>query len=503
MTRSAATLGVIVLVGSALVVAPAGAQDAAEPPGFIPGEATAQATTVTVGLSPGGGKPIDVILGKSLARYQNRTSSAEGSALSLGLLEIFLGPASACEGREPVIPADQLPPKTTNDSRKNQPMATPVEVRSPGENGRDGLPGTPGGVLGSQIANANAAPQTSEAATTTTSQDFGVLALDGGATQVSTKLVGGVREAIAVTTGTRLRVFGDLIVINNPRWEAVARSGATETAEGRFTFSSASILGLDRPADSFPGEFNDFAGGVANLLGWLGVTVQYPRLITEAGRVTMTPLTLGLTNPPIGLDFIKPLLERLKPLKDENTANLIAEDCNNEAILQIVDLGLGILSGSGALTLGVGGVTAFTAATDFPEPPALELGALDVPALEVPAVTAPPVVFGTSLSPVGSSAGSGSGSTSFADATTMAPDTLPSTPDTVPPDTEPSGDADAGSSDEQTFALPDATLVSRRFEPGTKGGAAAAVGFAGLIVLLVLAAADRFVMKRTKREMAD
>ena len=371
MTRSAATLGVIVLVGSALVVAPAGAQDAAEPPGFIPGEATAQATTVTVGLSPGGGKPIDVILGKSLARYQNRTSSAEGSALSLGLLEIFLGPASACEGREPVIPADQLPPKTTNDSRKNQPMATPVEVRSPGENGRDGLPGTPGGVLGSQIANANAAPQTSEAATTTTSQDFGVLALDGGATQVSTKLVGGVREAIAVTTGTRLRVFGDLIVINNPRWEAVARSGATETAEGRFTFSSASILGLDRPADSFPGEFNDFAGGVANLLGWLGVTVQYPRLITEAGRVTMTPLTLGLTNPPIGLDFIKPLLERLKPLKDENTANLIAEDCNNEAILQIVDLGLGILSGSGALTLGVGGVTAFTAATDFPEPPAL------------------------------------------------------------------------------------------------------------------------------------
>lgn len=492
------TLAAIACVaGTSLVIPAAAAQATGEPPGFVPGEATASAATVVLGLSPGGGKPIEIALGKATARYQNRTATAEGSALSLGLLQIFFGPTSSCGDRPPIIPADQLPPVTSNDSRRNQPMATALEVRSPGDPGTATTPGTPGGVIGTQIANATAEPQASTAATTTVSQDYGVIAIDGGTTSVTTQLVGGVRTATAVTTAARVRVMGDMVVINQPRWEATTTSGGTETAQASFTFASATIFGIERSPATFPTEFADFANGVSSFLGGLGVTIKYPQLVTEPGRITMTPIEVGLANPPIGLDFIQPLLKQLAPLKEENTRNLIAEDCNNQAILQVADLALGILSGSGALTVGVGGVTAFTAATEFPEPAALEIP--DLSAMSVPEPLAAPPVTVADLSVSRATSGRTSSAPPIdLDSGVGVVDTLaPMVPVEVAPVAAPVTAA------EPEFELPTATLVSRRFEPGSKGGAAAIVGAAGIVGLMMLAGADRFVMKRTKREMPD
>ncbi|MFN8051183.1 MAG: hypothetical protein U0Q22_07110 [Acidimicrobiales bacterium] len=480
----------VVLAGVPSLVGSASAQDGTEPTGFVPGEATAQASTVVLGLSPGGGKPIDVSLGVSKARFQNRTATSEGAALNLGLLEIFLGPSSQCGDRPPIIPKEQLPPVSSNDSRRNQPMTTPLEVRSPGDaNG-------PGGVLGTQIANAQGTPQQSTAQTTTVPQDFGLVALDGGHTEVSTRLSGGVREAIAVTTGTQLRILGGLVTINSPRWEAIARSGAVDTAEGHFTFASASIFGFDRPAAQFASDFGDVASGIGNLLSGLGVHLDYPKVVVDSGTVRVTPLVLGLANPPIGLDVIHPLLTALAPLKEQNARDMIAADCNNAAVLQIVDLVLGVLSGTGAVNLGIGGVSAFTAATEFPEPAPLDLGIVDAPA-------APPVVLGQELtappvttplklsSPVVPSVDLGSG---LADLP-ATPIELPQTVAAAPPVTSAVA--------EPSFALPSATLVSRRYEPGSTGGAAALVGLAGVLGLIALAAGDRMVMRRTKKEIPD
>lgn len=472
---SFATAGALAAV--ALGIPTAGAQTG-EPPGFVPGEATATATTVVLGLSPGGGKPIDVSLGVARARFQNRTATAEGSALSLGLLEIFFGPSSQCGDRPPIIPKEQLPPVTTNDSRRNQPMAAPLEVRSPGD--EKGL----GGVIGTQIANAAADPQTSAAATSTISQDYGVLAMDGGRTEVTTRLQGGVREAVAVTTGRQLRVLGGMAVINNPRWEAVARSGATTTSEGRFTFTSASLLGFERPVEQFGADFSGLADGLRNLLSGLGVFLEFPKVTVEEGRVTVTPLVLGLSNPPIGLDVIKPLLGSFAEEKEASDADMIAADCNNEARLQVLDLVLGVLSGSGGVTLSLGGVSAFTAATEFPEPAPLDfgLGELTMPPPQVLPlqVTAPlptPIAFDSSLdlsTPV---------DLGLPEVAAL-PELPAATPTTV---------ATAA-----TFDLPSATLVSSRFEPGRRGGTPALVGAGALIGLAALAAADRFVMRRRR-----
>lgn len=487
-------------MGAMLPAGGAGAQ-AGEPEGFVPGEATAIATTMTMALSPGGGKPIEVSLGKALARYQNRTANSEGAALSLGLLQIFFGPSSQCGDRPPIIPADQLPPVSIGDSRR-QGMATPLEVRSPGTP-ETGL----GGVLGTQMANAQATPQTSTAATSTVSQDYGLIALDNGHTEVGTQLVDGVRQATAVATGSQLRILGGMVIINNPRWEAVARTGATETSEGRFTFTSASIMGFATPPDRLGSDFAGFAQGLADFLSGLGIRLDYPKVTVDNGTVTVSPLSLGIANPPLGTSFIGPLLDALAPYKEEETRRAIAVDCNNQAVIQILDLVFGILSGSGSVALNVGGVSAFTAATVFPDPPALDLGLslepLPEPApLQIAPVVPSPTVLGQS---VGTRSSSSSSSSSFSSSVADIPtvDALPPPLPAVEVAVDVGPATAVEKSTEPVFELPDATLVSRKFIPGKKGGTAAWVGGFGLAGLLLLAAADRFVMKRTKREIAD
>lgn len=496
----AAGLAITVFGVTCTTATDAGAQ--ADPAAFVPGEASAQSTTFLLGLSPGGGKPIEVALGRSTAHYQNTTAKSQGEALGLGLLNVFFGPPSTCGNRPPIIPADQLPPQTTADSGLAQSMAAPIEVHSPGDPGTATTPGTPGGVIGTQIANATPSPQSSTAATTTVTQDYGVLAIDNGASTATTSLIGGVRTATAVTTATRIRVLGDMVVINEPRWEATTTSGGTTTATATFTFKSASILGFERTAANFPGDFGDFANSVAGLLSGLGVTLTYPKVVTADGRITITPLVLSLANPPIGTDFITPLLAFLKPALDEEKAKAVADNCNNETIQQIVDLILGVLGGTGSFTLNAGGATAFTAATVFPDSSIFDAAPPDTtPAPDATAFGATnqqSFVASNTTSRSSSSYGSSSKSSSYdtgvgSDLTAAVPvAAIPETPTTpeAPPTTE-------------GYILPRADLVARRFEPGHRGGPAVAVGLLGLLGLIALAAADRLIMKRTKREIPD
>ncbi|NLA37181.1 MAG: hypothetical protein GX868_16055 [Actinobacteria bacterium] len=487
------TASAALVVASVAMLPTVSAQAGAE--GFIPGEATATAKTMTISLSLGGGKPLEVGLGNTVARYQNRTATAEGSILSLGLLQLFFGPTSQCSELPPLIPQDQLPPITIGDSRRAV-VNTPTEVRAPGS------AEAPGGVLGKQTAYATAEPQRSDAKTELISHDFGLLALDGGTTEVTTSLNGTVREARAVTTGTRLRVLGDIFVINNPRWEAIARSGSVTTSEGRFTFDSATVFGIDRPAAYFKDDFLSLAGGFSQMLGFLGLKITYPEVIAdEYGLVTVTPLTIGVENPPIGIDFLKPLFTYLAPAKETAWQDMIDEDCRNQGVLQIADLALGVLGGTGSASLGVGGVTAFTAATEFPEAAPIDIGDLDLgagldlgssapapaPALEVAAPD-------FSSSNIASSVMDTSRFNAIESSMPVIEDTPIVADTTAAPPTTPASTAPN---------LPTANLASNRIIPGSKGGTAAVVGGIGLVGLLCLAGADRFIMRRTKREIPD
>lgn len=494
------TVGLQFVAGPVLAAEELSATPAGEPRGFVPGEAQSSAKTFVLGLSPGGGKPLEVTLGGSTARYQNRTANAQGAALNLGLLEIFLGESAQCGDRPPIIPDDQLPPITTGDSRRKNTTKTPLEVRMPGS------ATAPGPLAGTQIAAATPTPQTSNAATTTPRQDLGLLTFTGGSTSVTTRLAGGVREATAVSTGKKLTLLGGLIVINEPRWEAVARSGGTTTAEGRFTFSSASILGFTRSAEAFQGDFTGFAREISKILSGLGVHLDYPAITVEDGRVTVSPLVLGITDPPIGRGVIQPFLELVEPWRTEAAKAAIDKDCNNEAVLQVLDLALGVLSGSGAISLSIGGVEAMTAATEFPEPEPLVIPtSVPVPETTEPAVVESEQAFAPDE--FIESDDDVADDISYDDATTLdedytiSSDTLPSDADDG--ESEVADEAPATSEPASLAALPPTDLVSRRFEPGSRGGTAALVGGLSILGLLGLALADRVVMSRSSRKIPD
>lgn len=471
-----------------------------EPRGFIPGEARSVAKSFVLGLSPGGGKPLEVTLGGSTARYQNRTANAEGAALNLGLLEIFLGESAQCNDRPPIIPADQLPPVTTGDSRRKNTVTKPVEVRMPGSKE------LPGPIAGTQIAAATPTPQGSSAGTTTPKQDLGLLTLTGGTTSVTTRLSGGVREASAVSTGTKLTLLGGMIVINEPRWEAIARSGGTTTADGRFTFSSASILGFTRTAESFKGDFKGFAYELSKILSSFGVHLEYPEITVEDGRVEVSPLVFGIADPPIGRGVIQPFLKLVEPMRAEAAKAAIDKDCNNEAVLQVLDLALGVLSGSGTINLSVGGVEVMTAATEFPEPEPLVLPTTaPTPDTTQPAIVASesefaPEEFVATDDVVIDDMTYDDGPT-LDEEYTVSDDTIPSDFDDAP--TNVASEAPAPTERSSLAALPPIDSVSSRFEPGSKGGTAALVGGLSILGLLVMALADRLVMSRSDRKIPD
>ena len=378
----------------------------------------------------------------------------------------------------------------------------PVEVRSPqaGE--------TVGAVIGEQSTGAIALPPSSVALATSVSQDLGLVALDNPRTSVSSRLVDGVREAIAVSTGTQLRVLGGMVTIEDPRWEAVARTGAIEQLEGRFTFSSAAIFGITRPPEQFVADFDGFSRGLSDLLGGLGVRLSYPKAMIDRGRVTVSPLTLEIVDAPIGRDLIRPLLSFLKDDKDAAVRELIAQDCLNQQVVQILDLILTALSGTGAISLRFGGAEAFSAGTEFPKP--LELGpgapAVDPqPApLPPPSVAAPPaddVRVGRQAAAGGSIAVPG-----FASFPNAPGEAGPAGIDvgSPGPTVEPAVVLGATETDDESVAdelallLPPTNLMTKRFEAGPSRTGSIAVGAGGLLGLLLLAGADRRVMARRR-----
>ena len=200
-----------------------------------------------------------------------------------------------------------------------------------------------------------------------------VLAVTGGSTEVTTRLENGVREARAVSTAERLTVFGGLFTFVNPRWEAVARSGATTTTEGSFTFERATVLGTPRSAQQVMADLGAFRDGLEQLLAPFGVELQLPAVEVDQGRVRVTPMRFMIKDMPWGAQVIAPFLGDIQPLKEVLTRQLLEEDCTNESSLLLLDVILGVAGGSGSIQVIAGGVEASTAATDFSSPPLPEL----------------------------------------------------------------------------------------------------------------------------------
>jgi hypothetical protein len=377
-----------------------------------------------------------------------------------------------------------FPPQTRVDSTDPAaPTSRPAKAFQPG------LGTAPAGPLaGEQDATATKLPS-SHSTTRSERADMFVLAVDGATTDVTTKLEGGIREAHAVSTATELRVFGGLFTFVNPRWEATARSGATTTAAGSFTFERATVLGVPRSAEQAMVDLEGFRTGLEQLLAPLGVKFQLPAVNVVDGRVEVTPMGFSVVDMPWGAKVIAPFLGDIQPLKESLTRQLLEEDCKNESSLLLLDVVLGILAGSGSVEIEAGGVQVSTADTDFSSAP--------LPQLPVDTtVTAPPTeVAGESSFGELALDDFSFDSLAFDD---LSLDTFDTGLDPAPL-TEPVAAEVSTKRAVEPAAAP--ALVASRFEDTDAGAAAALVGALALAAAIALSFGERFRARRTSRRI--
>ncbi len=122
----------------------------------------------------------------------------------------------------------------------------------------------------------------------------------------------------------------------------------------------------------------------------LGVRFSLPEVVVEGARVTVTPMRFAVEDIPFGARSSHRSSADCSRSPEALTKQLLEEDCRSEASLLVLDIVLGVLSGSGSLELEAGGVEVFTAATDFSSPP-LELPPTDT-AAEAPVQVADAVL---------------------------------------------------------------------------------------------------------------
>ena len=80
-------------------------------------------------------------------------------------------------------------------------------------------------------------------------------------------------------------------------------------------------------------------------------------------------MSFKLVDPPFGSQLIAPFFQSIQPLREAYNKAQLDEDCKNETSLLLMDVLLGVVSGSGSVEFMAGGTEAWTDDTDFSSHP--------------------------------------------------------------------------------------------------------------------------------------
>lgn len=494
-----AGLSLALIFSGSLPMGPtAGAQDAAlrsaigpyDPAHFFNGEAQASATTFRFNIVQGNAN-IGMSYGLVMAGYRDKTGKSESRALDLGIFPTLFG-VKQCDGSDPILNPATFPPLTLASSTDpDSAIPKPAKAYLPGY-GNDPA----GDLVGTQVATATTAPS-SAAFTDSEKADMIFVSLEGGHSEATSSLKDNVREARSVVTAKELRVMGGLFIFREPRWEAVARSGRQVSTTGSFTFKSASVLGFERSPEDALRDLGEFKKGLEDLLRPLGAKLELPQVVVTDNRVQVTPMAFKLVDPPFGADMIAPFLQNIQPIRESYNKAQLDADCKNETSLMMMDVVLGVLSGSGSMEMMAGGTEAWTDDTDFSAPPIAPIPAASVspatptvpPVEAVPATTFDEYVPGEYIPGTDSDLG-------YSD---MTLDTPLADLSEIPVDAPPS--EVKGKTQDSDRELAAAVPANTTIGTSKEGAAAVTVGLVGLACALGLALGERFKARRSTRRI--
>lgn len=458
--RRTATTGVLV-VGAVAIAASVGAPSAAgqtAAPSFNKG--TGNAVAESIRLDPvAGGLSFGIGIGEALAGHQNTAATAESRAANLGVIGTTLA-AESCDGGDPSFP------------KEDQPQALRVESNEEGaEDGKSGQDPKVPGV--DRHVRATTAPF-AEATTSSGNLDIpDVLSIQGVRSHASSGVEGELREAVARTEVARVVVAG-VVELRGLVWEAIHRSGSTEEQLGSFALGSLVIGGTPVPFES-PTEGLSEAN---EALRPLGFELRPPRAhFDETARgtlATVDPLGVRVIPSPTRDGLLGPVFTEAQPTREELFNALIEMDCGNATYITVLDIALSAFGAGGYFAVELGGVQATTAALN-------RFSGLGGSGGSLPSLS-------------GSLPASGNLGSGVLDATGTRTGTAGNV--ATPGANQATGSGGAATTPEAP--IDDAVEAATE---GSRGGALAAVGGVGLLLLLATAEGDRRKMRRALREI--
>ncbi|MCP4435533.1 MAG: hypothetical protein GY812_08565 [Actinomycetia bacterium] len=336
----------------------AGAQQDDASGKVVRGGANAAADSMAFNIASAGAS-LGWTFGRSLAGYQDLTTTGEGRGVDLGALaSLFALPQ--CDGElPPALDTDTLPELTVAESFGQGPQGPfESEVNLP-QMAEDKSSPTALGTQSAQSTNDRA-----EGSTTTLTQDFGFFRVNDASSRAWVSFEDGVRTAHAVSRADRIEILGQVVFVD-PVWSATAKSGAEELAEGSFTFRGASVYGNWLSGRALEQNLDLFKWINETFLGPLGLRISFPEVTTpEIGDgVTVTPLKVDLIDSPLAKDLLFPLLDT--DLLETYREDSVSEDCRRETFWTVIDNLRYALGGRGALETHIGGVEVTTDDTDY------------------------------------------------------------------------------------------------------------------------------------------
>lgn len=469
---------------------------------FVVGSGQARASIFEV-VPRTGGLTIPISFGRASASYQGVRAQATSLAARFPVDSPAAAPAD-CGDRAPGGggeggggggPAPAPPSPTEN------PFASTITVSSDDEGSEEGRrassfaspPESP--VAGAATRQEVVATDDPAARATTVEGDMSVLEVaeytTARADARSGVIDGKARESTATVTMDRLALLEGLVVFEQVRWRAVHRSGDDTKADGAFSFGSVSVGGTPLPPPPEGPDGADPLAAVNTALAPTGLALKAPVVERAGEAVRVTPLTLRLSDSPLGQTTLGPALGELQPVRDPLVEALLSFSCDFGPAVLVADVLASIASGSGGISLDFGGVSATTEGQRFDNPFDSPIdGAFEAPPAELPQSPPPtpaPALDVAAPPPPLPNPSVGALTPSYGAAPVPDPP-APSFSDEV-------------ASPQSEFARP-AVGPSSRQVPGHRGGAALAVGAVGLAAILAVAAADALRLRRAARTIS-
>jgi hypothetical protein len=339
------------LAAVAVTAAPSSAREGG-PPAAPSG--TASATAIVARVTPGvGSLPTGVFGGVAITEVTNKVAQAQAETLDLGLIGVLMNALD-------LLPSDQQPQPLQVDNRGGPREASADEVPIAGS--------TLG--LGRKAVSATDAPA-AHASSELVGSFGGVVSLSAGRAESRSQVDPGRGRRAVASVSVDLDLLG-LVRLSGLRWEAVHATGEGNRATGSFSVREATIGGIEVPTGSLPAVEE----AVNAALTPLGLSVSLPRVQHSAAGddlVRITPLQIALRDSMAARAALGPVLGLTREQREELVARLSAESSSAGALLLAADVATSIISGSGFLSIEIGGAQASSAATT--EPPPLSGGA--------------------------------------------------------------------------------------------------------------------------------